>query len=200
MNYLVMPFGLMNVPLYSRLWSTTSLGDVINRYVFVYLDDILIFSESMEEHFTHVCLLLQRLLENRLSAKAEKCKFHRSTVQFPGFMVARGRLEMDPSKTKAVVSWPTPSKELQRFLGFANFYRRFIRGFSSTVRPPHCTHLNQGPIPLVVGSWGSVYGPQDPVHHGTYPSHAWPREAVNSGSQRLRHGSRRSVVPTSCGR
>ena len=103
----------------------------------MYLDDILIFSETMEEHVTGVRLVLQRLLENRLFAKAEKCEFHQSTVQFLGSVVARGRLKMDPSKTKAVVSWPTLSnrKELQRFLGFANFYRRFIRGFSSTIRP-----------------------------------------------------------------
>ena len=69
--------------------------------------------------------------------KAEKCELHCSTVQFLGFVVSRGKLEMDPSKTKAVVSWPTTTdrKELQRFLGFANFYCRFIRGVSSTVQP-----------------------------------------------------------------
>ena len=132
-----MPFGLTNVPAVFQTLVNNVLRDVINRYVFVYLDDILIFSETMEEHVTHVRLVLQRLLDNHLFAKAEKCKFHRSTVQFLSFVVARGRLEMDPSKTEAVVSWPTLSnrKELQRFLEFANFYRRFIRGFSSTVRP-----------------------------------------------------------------
>ena len=132
-----MPFGLTNAPAVFQALVNDILRDVINRYVFVYLDDILIFSESMGEHVTYVRLVLQRLLENRLFAKAEKCEFHRSTVQFLGFVVARGKLEMDPSKTEAVVSWPRPTnrKELQRFLGFANFYRRFIRGFSLTVRP-----------------------------------------------------------------
>ena len=91
----------------------------------------------MEEHITQIRLVLQQLLENRLFVKAEKCKFHRSTVQFLGFVVSRGKLEMDPSKTDVFGSWPTPTnrKELQRFQGFAKFYCRFIRGFSSTVQP-----------------------------------------------------------------
>ena len=89
-------------------------------------------SGCSRRHHPHPSLVLQRLLENRLFAKAE---FHRSTIQFFGFVVSKGKLEMDPSKTEAVMSWPTPidRRELQRFLGFANFYRRFYRGFSSTI-------------------------------------------------------------------
>ena len=135
-EYLVMSFGLTNAATVFQALVNDVLRDIINRYIFVYLDDIPI-SESMGEHVTHVRLILQWLLENRLFAKAKKCEFHRSTVQFFGFVVARRKLEMDPSKTEAVVSWPRPTnrKELQWFLGFANFYRRFIRGFSSTVCP-----------------------------------------------------------------
>ena len=112
----------------------TSLRDVINDYVFIYLDDILIFSETLGQHVRHV---LQQLLENCLFAKAEKCEVHRDTVQFLGFVVAKGSIKMDPAKTQAVTSWPTPAgrKELQRFLGFVNFYRRFIRNYSSVVQP-----------------------------------------------------------------
>ena len=97
------------------------------------------FRTPWKEHIDHVRLVLQRLLENRLFAKAEKCEFHRTTVQFLGFIISRGKLKMDPAKTDAVNTWPTPTnpKELQRFLGFANFYRRFIRNFSSIVSPLH---------------------------------------------------------------
>ena len=103
----------------------------------MYLDDILVFSETLEEHVAHVRLVLQRLLENCLFAKAEKCEFHCCTIQFLGFVVSRGKLEMDPPKTEAVMSWPTPTdrKELQQFIGFTDFYSRFICGFSSTVQP-----------------------------------------------------------------
>ena len=147
-EYLVMPFGLTNAPAVFQALVNDVLRDVINLNVFVYLDDILVFSETREEHVAHVRLVLQRLLENRLYAKAEKCEFHRSTVQFLGFVVSRGRIAMDPSKTEAVTSWPTPTnrRELQRFLGFSNFYRRFIRGFSSTARP--LTALTSTKVPF----------------------------------------------------
>ena len=128
----MMLFGLTNAPVVFQALVNDVLRDVINHNVFVYLDDIdiLVFSETLEEHIAYIRLVLQQLLENRLYAKAEKCEFHRSTVQFLSFVVSRGRITMDPSKTKAVMSWPTPTdrRELQRFLGFSNFYRRFIRG------------------------------------------------------------------------
>ncbi|XP_076729333.1 uncharacterized protein LOC143412466 isoform X2 [Maylandia zebra] len=100
-------------------------------------DDILVFSRSPAEHVEHVRLVLQRLLENRLFVKAEKCEFHVPTVSFLGFVVEQGRLRADPGKVKAVVEWPVPKnrRELQKFLGFANFYRRFIRNFGWIALP-----------------------------------------------------------------
>ena len=95
------------------------------------------------------CHVLQWLQENRLFAKAEKCEFHRSTVQFLGFVFSMGRLEMDPAKTEAVTLWPTPAgrRELQRFLGFANFYRQSIRNYSSVVQP--LTALTSTKVPFL---------------------------------------------------
>ncbi|KAF7640827.1 hypothetical protein LDENG_00011580, partial [Lucifuga dentata] len=106
-------------------------------FVFIYLDDILIFSRSRDEHVHHVQSVLQHLLENSLFCKAEKCEFHVSSVSFLGFIVAEGSIQMDPEKVSAVTSWPVPEsrKQLQRVLGFANFYRRFIRGYSSVAVP-----------------------------------------------------------------
>ncbi|KAI3364204.1 hypothetical protein L3Q82_010812 [Scortum barcoo] len=136
-EYLVMPFGLTNAPAVFQALVNDVLRDMLNKFVLVYLDDILIFSRNKEEHVHHVQAVLQRLLENSLFVKAEKCEFHASSVSFLGFIVGRGSLQMDPAKVSAVASWPTPSsrKQLQRFLGFANFYRRFIRVYSTVAAP-----------------------------------------------------------------
>ena len=110
---------------------------MLNKFVFVYLDDILIFSWSQDEHLHHVQRVLQRLLENSLFVKAEKCEFHVPSVSFLGYVIGRGTVQMDSAKVSAVTSWPTPDsrKQIQRFLGFANFYRRFIRGYSTVAAP-----------------------------------------------------------------
>uniref|UniRef100_A0A8C6M778 Gypsy retrotransposon integrase-like protein 1 n=1 Tax=Nothobranchius furzeri TaxID=105023 RepID=A0A8C6M778_NOTFU len=133
-EYLVMPFGLTNAPAVFQRLVNSVLGDYINDFVTVYLDDILIFSRSMAQHKRHVRMVLHRLLENRLFVKAEKCEFHLSVVKFLGFVLEGGRLRADPDKVQAVTEWPTPTtrKQLQRFLGFANFYRWFIRNYSQT--------------------------------------------------------------------
>ena len=80
---------------------------------------------------------LWRSTENRLYVKAEKCEFHASTVSFLGYIISQDQVEMDPSKVSAVAEWPSPStrKRLQQFLGFAYFYRRFIRGYSQVAAP-----------------------------------------------------------------
>ncbi|KAL2095578.1 hypothetical protein ACEWY4_007726 [Coilia grayii] len=136
-EYLVMPFGLTNAPAIFQGLVNDVLRDMLDRFVFVYLDDILIFSKDLEEHKQHVRLVLRRLLENSLFVKAEKCEFHAKSVAFLGYIVAEGAIQMDPTKVSAVTSWPVPKnrKQLQQFLGFANFYRRFIRNYSSVAAP-----------------------------------------------------------------
>lgn len=111
--------------------------DMLDRWVIVYIDDILIYSTSLEEHIHHVRLVLKCLLQYQLFAKAEKCEFHRTSTSFLGYIISREGVAMDEGKVKAVLDWPLPQtvKELQRFLGFANFYRRFVRGFSTVAAP-----------------------------------------------------------------
>ena len=113
------------------------LRDFLNRFVYVYLDDILIFSRDTAEHVSHVRQVLQRLLENKLYVKAEKCEFHVTSVRVLGYILESGQMKTDPEKIRAVAEWPTPTsrKQLQRFLGFANFYRRFIRDYSKVATP-----------------------------------------------------------------
>lgn len=147
-EYLVMPFGLTNAPAVFQALVNDILRDMLNIFVFVYLDDILIFSKTMSDHINHVQQVLRRLLENSLFVKAEKCEFHARSVSFLGQIVAEGRLQMDPAKVTAVTSWPVPEnrKKLQQFLGFANFYRRFIRNYSTVASP--LTSLTSTKVPF----------------------------------------------------
>nr|XP_055073125.1 uncharacterized protein LOC129453092 [Misgurnus anguillicaudatus] len=136
-EYCVLPFGLTNALSVFQALVNDVLRDMIDTFVFVYLDDILIFSPSMQEHTQHVRRVLRRLLENQLYVKAEKCEFHQKSVSFLGFVIAAGEIRPDPAKVKAVTQWPVPvsRKELLRFLGFTNFYWRFIRNYSQVAQP-----------------------------------------------------------------
>lgn len=168
-EYLVMPFGLSNAPAVFQALVNDILRDFLNRFVFVYLDNILILSRSLEEHIPHVRLVLQRLLENRLYVKVEKCEFHASSVTFLGDIIKSGQLEADPEKIKAVAEWPVPTsvKQLQRFLGFASFYHRFIKNYSS-VAPP-LTRLTSS---VVLFSWSpqaDAASPQRALHLSPNP-------------------------------
>lgn len=103
-----MLFGLTNAPAVCQALFNDVLRDLLNTCVFVYLDDILIFSQSQEEHVQHVRYVLRRLLENHLFVKAGKCEFHVSEVSFLGFILREGSIQMDPAKFKAVLDWASP--------------------------------------------------------------------------------------------
>lgn len=119
-KYLVKPFGLTNAPTIFQALVKDILWDFLH-----YLDDILIyFSWSLQEHVAHVRMVLKCLLENHLFVKAEKCQFHLGLEPFLGFVFEGGQVRADHDKIKAVTQWPVPTdrKQLQRFLGFANFF------------------------------------------------------------------------------
>lgn len=101
---------------------------MLNKWVIIYIDDILIYSDTFAQHVQQVRAVLQRLIQQQLYAKLEKCEFHQTSTSFLGYIISAEGVAMDDNKVQAVVSWPRPTtvKELQRFLGFANFYRRFI--------------------------------------------------------------------------
>jgi hypothetical protein len=92
--------------------------------VSIYLDDILIFTNSLEEHCQITCLVLDRMHEHKLYLRPEKCEFEKTKIEYLGIIISHNKVEMDPVKIAGVVDWPTPSntKEVQSFIGFINFY------------------------------------------------------------------------------
>ncbi|SJL16280.1 uncharacterized protein ARMOST_19800 [Armillaria ostoyae] len=134
----VMFFGLTNSPATFQWMMNDIFKDLIaTGKITVYLDDILIFSKTLEEHRKTTRHVLALLRKHKLFLKAEKCEFEVLETEYLGVIISEGSIRMDPIKLAGIAEWPTPTKkkELQSFLGFANFYRRFIKGYSDIVRP-----------------------------------------------------------------
>jgi hypothetical protein len=136
-EYRVMPFGLTNAPASFQHLMNYIFRDLLDVNVIIYLDDILVYSRHVADCVGHVREVLHRLQKHQLYAKHTKCEFNVRRVEFLGFVITPGGVAMDQNKVKAVLEWPDPKnvKELQSLLGFANFYRRFIKNFSKMVTP-----------------------------------------------------------------
>jgi len=113
------------------------LRPFLNDFIVVYLDDILVYSKSNEDHVIHLRKLFEKLREVKLYGKLEKCIFMNPTVAFLGYIVTREGVHVDPEKVKAVQTWSTPTNvhEVRIFHGLASFYRRFIKNFSTIMAP-----------------------------------------------------------------
>ena len=143
-EYQVLPFGLANTPATFQAYINLALAGYLDDFCVVYLDDILIYSKSEKEHRYHVSKVLERLRRYKLYAKLSKCQFAVATVEFLGFVLSPEGVAMEKSRVETVEDWPQPKtfRELQVFLGFANFYRRFIRNYSRIAAP--LTNLLKG--------------------------------------------------------
>ena len=132
-----MPFGLCNAPASFQAFINDTLREYLDSFVVVYLDDILIYSPSPEEHTHHVRLVLQKLKDAKLSLKLEKCEFDVLRVQFLGFVITPNNISMDPEKVNAIKNWKdlTSVHDIQVFLGLTNFYKRFIANYSKLCVP-----------------------------------------------------------------
>jgi hypothetical protein len=110
--------------------------EYLNTFCSAYMDDVIIFSETLQEHTEHVQKVLTKLKEAALQADIKKSEFNVEKTKFLGLLVSKDGLEMDPEKIKTILDWEQPRNltEVQGFVGFCNFYRRFIRGFSKLVK------------------------------------------------------------------
>lgn len=147
-EHLRMPMGVCNGPAtFQRLMQAT-MNDLIFQILLVYLDDILLFSETFTSHLERLDIVLKRLQQTGLKVKVEKCHFLQERVTFLGHQISAEGISTDPNKISAVKEWPVPTtlKGLRSFLGFCSYYRRFVQGFSKIAGPLHdlvnmCLHV-----------------------------------------------------------
>ena len=148
-EFTVMPFGLTNAPAYFMNLMNKIFMEELDQFVVVFIDDILIYSKSAEEHEQHLRIVLERLRAHELYAKFSKCEFWLQEVAFLGHIITEKGVAVDPSKVEAVLNWKTPTNvsEIRSFLGIARYYRRFIEFFSKIALP--MTQLLQKGVELM---------------------------------------------------
>lgn len=136
-EWLVMPFGLSNAPSTFMRLMTHVLAPFLGKSVVVYFDDILVYSETLQDHLEHLRSVFQTLREQKLFANLQKCHFITDNLVFLGYVVSSAGIKMDPSKVEAIESWPVPKTlhDVRSFHGMISFYRRFIKHFSTLVAP-----------------------------------------------------------------
>jgi hypothetical protein len=132
-----MPFGLINAPVYFMNLMNKVFMEELDKFVVVFIDDILVYSQSAEEHGHHLRIVLVKLRDHQLYAKFSKCEFWLQKVSFLGHILTTEGVAVDPEKVTAVANWKKPASviEIQSFLGLAGYYRRFIKGFYKIARP-----------------------------------------------------------------
>ena len=147
-----MPFGLTNAPALFQQWMNEILSEYLDIFCVAYLDDILIFSQSLKDDRKHVRAILRRVKETGLTLKASKCELHTTEIEYLGYVISPQCLCMDEEKIRTIKEWkePTNIKGIQSFLGFANFYRRFILDYSQITMP--LTHLRRKEVDW---EWGN---------------------------------------------
>jgi len=136
-EYSVMPIGVSNAPGVFMEYMNRIFHPFLDRFVVVFIDDILVYLKSEEEHAEHVRIVLRVLKENQLCAKVSKCEFWLWEVSFLGHVISKGGIVVDPSKVDAVSQWESPKSvfEVRSFLELVGYYRRFIEGFSKLAMP-----------------------------------------------------------------
>lgn len=137
-EFLVMPFGLTNASATYQEIINEALRDILDIVVIAYVDDLLVFTNgSREQHVKDVHLVFQRLDKVECRTVPEKCEFFKKEVSFLGFIVSVNGIRMDPEKIQSITEWPTPRtvKDVQAFLGLANYNRKFIKDYSKIATP-----------------------------------------------------------------
>jgi hypothetical protein len=136
-EFTVLPFGLTNAPGVFMSLMNGVFREYLDKFVQVFIDDILIYSRTTEEHDEHLHLVLQCLREHKLYGKLSKCSFYQSRIHYLGHVISGEGIAVDPAKVEAIMEWPAPTivTEVHSFMGLAGYYRRFVEGFSKIAGP-----------------------------------------------------------------
>jgi hypothetical protein len=131
-EFVVVPFGLTNAPGTFMCWMNNVLSEFLDKFVLLFIDDILIYSKNREEHEEHLRLVLQVLREHQLYAKFSKRDFFQKQIHYMGHVISEEGVAVEPDKIRSIMEWPTQKdiSDIRSFMGLAGYYRRFIKGFS----------------------------------------------------------------------
>ena len=195
-EFLVLPFGLTNAPATFMHLMHETFREFLDDFVLVFLDDILIYSKTLEEHERHVRRCWTSCAQQKLYAKESKCEFFKTEVEFLGHIVGRDGVRMMEDKVQAVSEWPTPTKvgDVRAFLGTAGYYRKFIRDFSAIAAP--LTELTKDAVKF---DWGAAQQAafdklKAAIAARPRARSARPRAAVRRAHRRLRIRHRRRAA------
>ncbi len=132
-----MPFGLTSAPATFQRLMERCMGEMNLKECLVYLDDIIIFSKTFDDHIQHLEAAFKRLERNNLKLKGSKCEFFKTSVLYLGHIVSQAGVETDPAKTESLKKWPIPKniKQVRKFLGFTGYYRRYVKDYARIMKP-----------------------------------------------------------------
>ena len=136
----MVPFGLTNTPTTFMCLMNSVFSRHLDKFVLVFLDDILIYSQNEEDHEEQLRLTLQFLRENKLYGKLSKCDFYKYMIHYLGHIISDEGISVDPEKIEAILNWPTPRNvtDVRSFMGLVGYYNRFIEGFSKVSHAITC--------------------------------------------------------------
>eukprot|EP00253_Pinus_taeda_P034845 PITA_34845 len=136
-EFMVLPFGLTNAPTTFMCLMNSVFHKYLDKFVLIFIDDILIYSRNIQEHEEHLRLVLQTLREHQLYAKYSKCDFYKEQIQYLGHIITKEGIAVDPEKIRTIMEWPIPKDvaDIRSFMGLAGYYRRFAEGFSRVAYP-----------------------------------------------------------------
>ena len=132
-----MPFGITNAPTNFMCLMNNVLSKYLDKFVVVFIDDILIYSKVKEEHDEHLQIILQVLREHKLYAKFSKCEFYKDKIQYLGHVISKEGISIDPDKIKEIIDWLVREdlNDVRSFIGITGYYRKFIEGFLKIPNP-----------------------------------------------------------------